>query len=338
MESRIQTRASSRAVSRQTQAKAQTSQRQFWQLMVCLILFLAVYAGKGLMPHQVAQTGGKLLAVITADIDLRAAVTELGSALGNGGEGLCQGWSDFCAEVFSHRSDPSEFVSNPLPLPSPDLLAAELAFLSSAPERSTLSAHYLGQETGALLATGACLPARESELPATEPAKEKEPNVPAAGTVILTAEADAKSLPRNCTMDQLSLGELDYALPVSGVLTSPYGFRTHPISGEYLFHTGVDIDGKMGTPILAFADGTVEYVGKDDSYGLYFQLDHGNGIKSFYAHCNSLCVTKGQRVSCGEEVATVGATGNVTGPHLHLELKFQRLRFDPDYYLDFSAT
>ena len=75
-------------------------------------------------------------------------------------------------------------------------------------------------------------------------------------------------------------------------------------------------------------------MGENDSYGLYIQLDHGNGIKSFYAHCKSLCVKKGQTVALGEQIGEVGSSGTATGPHLHLELKCAGLHLDPLYYID----
>ena len=86
---------------------------------------------------------------------------------------------------------------------------------------------------------------------------------------------------------------------------------------------------------MAFASGTVEYIGQNDSYGLYLQIDHGNGVKSFYAHCSKLLVQKGQPVKIGETVALVGSTGTATGPHLHLELKYQKMHVNPAYYVDF---
>ena len=120
-----------------------------------------------------------------------------------------------------------------------------------------------------------------------------------------------------------------------GPLWSTYGYRDHPVDGEYKFHNGVDIGGQEGDAIGAFADGTVDYIGKNDTHGLYLQLDHGNGIKSFYAHCSKLCVSKGQLVAAGEKVAEVGSTGVATGPHLHLELKWNGLHLDPSYYVEF---
>ena len=129
-------------------------------------------------------------------------------------------------------------------------------------------------------------------------------------------------------MDQLSLGALDTVTPVVGHLNSTYGYRDHPINGKYQFHGGVDIGGQNGDPISAFAAGTVEYVGEDDSYGLYMQLDHGNGVKSFYAHCSTICVKKGESVTAGQKIAEVGSSGAATGPHLHLELKYNKLHLN----------
>ena len=156
----------------------------------------------------------------------------------------------------------------------------------------------------------------------------------AAGTVLVKADYSGPPLPERYTMDQLSLGTLETVTPVLGRLNSTYGYRDHPINGEYQFHGGVDIGGQTGDPIHAFAAGTVEYVGENDSYGLYLQLDHGGGIKSFYAHCRSVCVKKGQTVALGEKIGEVGSSGSATGPHLHLELKYNGLHLDPAYYID----
>ena len=139
-------------------------------------------------------------------------------------------------------------------------------------------------------------------------------------------------------MDQISLGNLQTVTPLLGHLRSTYGYRDHPVDGEYKFHNGVDIGGQEGDAIGAFADGTVDYIGKNDTHGLYLQLDHGNGIKSFYAHCSKLCVSKGQLVAAGEKVAEVGSTGVATGPHLHLELKWNGLHLDPSYYVEFLSA
>ena len=119
-----------------------------------------------------------------------------------------------------------------------------------------------------------------------------------------------------------------------GRINSEYGYRDHPIDGAHQFHGGLDIGAQSGDPIRAFSAGKVDYVGENRSYGLYLQLDHGNGIKSFYAHCSAVTVKKGQEVALGQTVARVGSTGSATGPHLHFELKCQGIHVDPTYYLN----
>ena len=99
-----------------------------------------------------------------------------------------------------------------------------------------------------------------------------------------------------------------------GPLWSTYGYRDHPIDGEYRFHNGVDIGAYQGTPFWHSAAGTVEYVGENDDHGLYFQIDHGNGIKSFYAHCSRICVTTGQTVSAGRRWQRWGPQGTPLVP------------------------
>lgn len=160
-----------------------------------------------------------------------------------------------------------------------------------------------------------------------------EPVVPAAGTVLEYIEC-TEPLPDRYTMHRLSLGNLNTVTPILGHVNSEYGFRVHPIDGKNQFHAGVDLGGQYGDPIKAFADGTVEYIGEDDSYGLYMQIDHQNGVKSFYAHCQSLQVTQGQKLAAGEVIGTVGASGSATGPHLHLELKWNKTYLNPIYYID----
>lgn len=117
------------------------------------------------------------------------------------------------------------------------------------------------------------------------------------------------ALPDNTTMDRYALGLEKTATPLLGRMTSEFGWREHPIEGGEKFHCGVDLKADTGTPVLAFASGTVDYIGESDIYGQYLQLRHGNGVTSFYAHCSKLCVQQGQKVTVGEKVAESGATG-----------------------------
>lgn len=127
-------------------------------------------------------------------------------------------------------------------------------------------------------------------------------------------------------------GTLQWPLPVAGTITSQFGYRVDPITGEVSSHTGTDIACAEGTPILAAADGIVTVANGLDSwggsYGYYIQIDHGGGLETLYAHCSSICVTTGQQVQVGEVIGYVGHTGRVTGNHLHLEVRIDGNRAD----------
>ena len=127
-------------------------------------------------------------------------------------------------------------------------------------------------------------------------------------------------------------GTLQWPLPVAGTITSQFGHRVDPITGEVSSHTGTDIACAEGTPILAAADGVVTVANGLDSwggsYGYYIQIDHGGGLETLYAHCSSICVTTGQQVQAGEVIGYVGHTGRATGSHLHLEVSVDGNRAD----------
>ena len=127
-------------------------------------------------------------------------------------------------------------------------------------------------------------------------------------------------------------GTLQWPLPVAGTITSQFGHRVDPITGEVSSHTGTDIACAEGTPILAAADGTVTVANSFDnwggSYGYYIQIDHGGGLETLYAHCSSICVATSQQVQAGQVIGYVGHTGRATGSHLHLEVWVGRSRKD----------
>ena len=127
-------------------------------------------------------------------------------------------------------------------------------------------------------------------------------------------------------------GTLQWPLPVAGAITSQFGHRVDPITGEVSSHTGTDIACAEGTPILAAADGTVTVANGLDSwggsYGYYIQIDHGGGLETLYAHCSSICVTTGQQVQAGQVICYVGHTGRATGSHLHWEVRVDGNRAD----------
>jgi murein DD-endopeptidase MepM/ murein hydrolase activator NlpD len=116
--------------------------------------------------------------------------------------------------------------------------------------------------------------------------------------------------------------------PSNGALTSEWGYRNHPIYKRPILHQGADFGGGTGSPIFSAGDGVVVSSGPSSGYGWLITIYHGekNGKHVFtrYAHSypNQVKVRAGERVKAGEHIADVGANGNVTGPHLHFEVRY----------------
>ena len=117
------------------------------------------------------------------------------------------------------------------------------------------------------------------------------------------------------------LSGTDFIRPSDGPITSPFGWRFHPILHYQKLHTGVDFGSPMGAPIHAAGEGTVILAAFTRGYGNCVIVDHGDGVTTLYGHCSQLLVTAGQSVSQGQVIALVGATGLATGPHLHFEVR-----------------
>jgi len=121
--------------------------------------------------------------------------------------------------------------------------------------------------------------------------------------------------------------------PVRGQITSPFGPRIHPITGEEAFHSGIDIRTPPGTPVKATANGMVSFANWRDDTGYCVVLEHGHGFTTVYAHNKLLYVKVGQRVGRGAVIALSGSTGSSTGPHLHYEVWKEGTHVNPSPYL-----
>lgn len=132
--------------------------------------------------------------------------------------------------------------------------------------------------------------------------------------------------------DLEGIGIFQWPLPQSYTITSLFGYREDPFTGEVAYHGGTDIAAPGGTPILAAADGTVSVANGTDSwggsYGYHVKIGHADSFETLYAHCSSICVTEGQQVKQGEVIAYVGTTGSSTGNHLHFEVRQNGERMD----------
>lgn len=130
---------------------------------------------------------------------------------------------------------------------------------------------------------------------------------------------------------EASLGAL--GLPVSGRVTSGFGTRHDPFTGEDTEHDGLDVGAPEGTPIRVPARGVVVSAGPRGGYGNAVEVDHGNGLVTLYGHAAELLVSTGEFVEPGQEIATVGSSGRSTGPHLHFEVRVGGRAVDPSRVL-----
>ena len=287
--------------------------RRLAQLGACLVLFLVVLFTRG--GDRLDPLRRELRSAVQGDVDFRAAFTDLGWAVSSGrpvGETLGELWTD----VFLPRSGGEV----PLSCRGPLYRRAERDLSRAGAAPALFIAPRAEESPDDPLAASGVKRAPEP------PEKEEEP-------AVVHVDYTGPALPENTTMDRYALYLPQTVDPVQGVESSGFGWREHPIEGGEKFHYGVDLAVDTGTTVQAFAAGKVDYIGESDIYGQYLQLDHGNGIKSFYAHCSKLCVQQGQTIAAGEKVAESGATGDVTGPHLHFELKRDGVRLNPDYYI-----
>lgn len=130
------------------------------------------------------------------------------------------------------------------------------------------------------------------------------------------------------------------AWPVPGYtrITSPFGMRTHPITGVYKLHTGCDIGAPYGTQFVAANDGIVTYAGENRAYGKMVIIDHGGGVTTLYAHGSNILVNVGDTIFQGTPVLEVGSTGYSTGPHAHFEVRINGEYVQPlDYITSYSS-
>ena len=124
-----------------------------------------------------------------------------------------------------------------------------------------------------------------------------------------------------------------YPLPYRVAVTSAYGYRVHPVTGAWSFHTGVDLGAAEGTPIYATRSGTVTTATYSDVYGNYVTINHGDGYSSLYGHMTHYVVSAGEYVSQGEVIGYVGSTGWSTGPHLHFTIYYNGSTVNPMDYI-----
>ena len=289
-----------RPAGRRSQTVRPGEQRRLLQLVACASIFVLLVAVKLLLPGRMAPVSEKLAEALARNMDVQAVFSAVGRAA-SGEEDRDSALENVYQAVFRPQEEQEE--------------AAETA---AAPESGLETLRDLGSQTSAA-----------PETPPTEDQETEE--TPEVSTLAYILYSD-QNLPENVSMEQVVLG-FDYQTPLTGTVSSSFGYREHPTEGEEKFHYGLDIAADSGAAVSCFADGTVTAVGESSSYGRYCIITHDSGYRTLYAHCSRITVSSGQQVSAGEKVAEVGETGMATGPHLHFELQHGGTYLNPVYYV-----
>lgn len=291
------------AVRRKEEPLSAGERRRLIQLAACAGIFVLLVAVKLLLPGRMAQINQFLRGPMEQNVDVRAVFSAVGRAFA--GESDVGGAARDVYQAVFHPEAPGEVL--------------ETAVLGELPEA---------------LALETLRPYRGAEEPPVETEAGRQGQTGEEGQVSTLAYVlySDQNLPGNVSLEQAIL-DFDYRAPLSGALSSNFGYREHPTEGEERFHYGVDLAAEAGTEIGCFADGTVTAVGESSSYGKYCIVAHQGGYTTLYAHCSRVTASSGAAVKRGEKIAEVGETGMATGPHLHFELQRDGVYLNPIYYV-----
>lgn len=304
------------------------TKRRFVQLVCCLIIFGAALLVKLLSPDSAEAMKRAMADSIGNGIDYKAAFATVGQTLSSGG-GIAEAFRVLSGELFGEKSDGQPAADMP-----EDTNPAQKDPGTDPPSDSG------GGEDGQALSP---------QPTASDASPRGFESVPLrlSGWEVSLSEEDAlddtapvpfgMEVPPTVDYTNYPI-DFSHMTPVSGPMTSDFGYRDHPVYNETLFHYGVDIGANSGDSVSCFADGTVDAAGYSDTYGNYVKVLHKDGISTFYAHLRKILVAEGQTVKKGDVIAQVGMTGTATGPHLHFEVRRGDTMLDPKYYVDFSSA
>ena len=271
--------------------------RQVIQLVTCGSVFVLFVAVKLLLPGRIAVFSEKLSGALTKSVDVQTVFSVVGQAFMDD-----ESAEEIYQSVFQAEGDVEHQPE--VQIPKSDSALDELQLYRQKADLELEGEKQLDSVT------------------------EAENEASTLSYVLYSKD----NLPEDVNLEQ-SILNFDYCVPVSGTLSSNFGYREHPTEGESRFHYGIDLAADTGTNIQCFADGTVTAVGESSSYGKYCVVSHNGGYSTLYAHCNRIKVSSGAAVKMGDIIAEVGETGIATGPHLHFELQQDGTYLNPIYYM-----
>lgn len=265
-----------------------------WKLYISAGIFILLTAVKFLSPSLSAQLADGIKNALVMEHEQTVYVMELGKSLTE---------NDAISAFFRRDTKEAEPGSSPAPTPT----AAPVITPTPVPEPT------------------------QTPIPTPTPTPEPTENPAIAAFLAAQSAYSEYEIPANVSYECPTL-PFEYVHPISGVKSSGFGYRMHPIKNEVKYHYGTDFAANTGTEIAAFADGVIVAAGDSDSYGKYMIINHSDGYSTLYAHCSELCRGYGD-VKKGDVIAKVGSTGAATGPHLHFELMQGDIYLNPEFYL-----
>ncbi len=301
------------------------------RLIICAVIFIALVFTKVNMPERFSALRTFFASQMEHSIDYRTVFGAIGRGI-SGQETVQQTMNHVYMGVFGREAEEGRVletanVMRPIDFGQQEPVNALLSFSKHWNDCGTwLYDERKREEEQKMLLT-------EKEVPETDNTLSKETKEkPLVEENAKNMQTEAENLQEGVCMEQRIL-DLDYVTPVKGWLSSPFGYREHPVEGNEKFHRGLDIAAPSGTEIVSFADGMVKAVGESSSLGKYVMVSHANDLTTIYAHCSKITISSGARVSKGDKIAEVGSTGMVTGAHLHFAIQQGETYLNPIYYV-----
>jgi len=301
-------------------AKTSRDLKNAIRLVACGGILLTAAIMKLFFPSALGTVSKNILPLMEEDIDYKGAVTAIGGTL-TGQTDIMEVLGDIYVKAFGGEGDNK-------------VEAATEAGTTDTPDKVSYMTPQEHLETSARRFKQKNLNSDADSGEAAAEIAEEYTNPAVATFLSAQAEFSDYGLPEDVSYELLDLA-IDYTAPVTGAVSSSFGYRLHPLSNDVKFHYGTDIAADIGTDIAAFAGGTVTAVGESNSLGLYVIIQHENGVQTKYAHCSELYVEAETAVSQGDIIAAVGDTGDTTGAHLHFAITVNGQNVNPEYYLTF---